>query len=168
MRATHQRSDRSRPLYTDDQRRIRDRSVWTIVQGVLAPTQFLIFIISLLLVLRFLITGDGYDAAVLSVIAKTIALALIMATGAIWEKEVFGQYLFADSFFWEDVVSMIVVALHAIYVAALLLDIGGARAQMGVALAAYAVYVVNAGQFLWKLRVARLESAPQSAAGAPA
>jgi 3-vinyl bacteriochlorophyllide hydratase len=30
--------------------------------------------------------------------------------------------------------------------------------QMWIALAAYAAYVINAGQFLWKLRVARLEA----------
>ena len=29
----------------------------------------------------------------------------IMVTGAIWEKVVFGQYLFAPAFFWEDVFS---------------------------------------------------------------
>src|SRR5262249_45253768 len=42
------------PLYSPEQRRRRDQSPWTIVQGVLAPVQFLIFLVSLGLVLRYL------------------------------------------------------------------------------------------------------------------
>jgi CO/xanthine dehydrogenase Mo-binding subunit len=45
-----------------------------------------------------------------------------MLTGCIWEKVVFGKYLFADAFFWEDVVSMGVIFLHLAYVYALLQD----------------------------------------------
>ena len=35
---------------------------------------------------------------------------------------------------------------------------------MLVALAAYATYVINAGQFIWKLRMARLDAAAEDAA----
>ena len=42
-----------------------------------------------------------------------------MITGSIWEKDVFGRYLFAPAFFWEDVFSMLVLALHTAYLAAL-------------------------------------------------
>ena len=46
-----------------------------------------------------------------------------MVTGAIWEKVVFGRYLFAPAFFWEDVFSMLVLALHTAYlVAAIMLS----------------------------------------------
>ncbi len=147
------------PLYSAEQRRRRDASVWTLVQGVLAPVQFLIFAVSLVLVLRYLWTGDGYDAAVVSIVLKTTALYAIMVTGAIWEKVVFGRWLFAKAFFWEDVVSMLVIALHTAYLAALLFDLAAPQEQMAIALAAYAAYVVNAAQFLWKLRKARLEGA---------
>ena len=50
---------------------------------------------------------------------KTLVLYTIMITGSIWEKEVFGRYLFAPAFFWEDVFSMLVLALHTAYLAAL-------------------------------------------------
>lgn len=146
-----------RPLYTPQQRLRRDRSVWTLVQGVLAPVQFLVFLVSLALVLRFLFTGEGEQAATLSVVVKTLALYTIMVTGCIWEKVVFGQYLFAPAFFWEDVFSMAVLALHTAYLLALFNGWLDARGLMGLALAAYAAYVVNAGQFLWKLRMARLQ-----------
>jgi 3-vinyl bacteriochlorophyllide hydratase len=79
-----------------------------------------------------------------------------MVTGAIWERKVFGQYLFAPAFFWEDAVSMIVIALHTAYLAALVSGALDTRSMMFVALAAYATYVVNAAQFVLKLRAARL------------
>ena len=154
-----------RALYTPEQRARRDSTSWTIVQGVLAPVQFLVFAVSLVLVLRYLWTGAGYEAATVSIIAKTAVLYTIMVTGAIWEKVVFGQYLFAEAFFWEDVFSFVVIALHTLYLWALFTGNLGATGEMLVALAAYAAYVVNAGQFLWKLRMARLEGAR---AGVPA
>ncbi len=146
-----------RALYTPEQRARRDASIWTLVQGVLAPLQFLAFAVSVVLVLRFLWTGDGYVAATVSILVKTGLLYLIMITGAIWEKVVFGQYLFAPAFFWEDVFSFAVIALHSAYLWALYTGSLGPLGQMILALAAYAAYVVNAGQFLWKLRKARLE-----------
>ena len=105
-------SQPSRQLYTPEERLRRDATIWTTVQGVLAPVQFLVFLVSLALVGRFMITGAGYDAATISIIAKTVVLLTIMVTGAIWEKVVFGQYLFAHAFFWEDVFSFLVIALH--------------------------------------------------------
>jgi len=145
-------------LYTEEQRARRDATRWTLVQGLLAPFQFLVFLVSLGLVLRFLATGAGYEAATVSIIVKTGVLLLIMVTGAIWEKVVFGQYLFAHAFFWEDVFSFAVIALHLAYVYCLLTGALPAQDLMFLALAAYATYIINAGQFLWKLRRARLDA----------
>jgi 3-vinyl bacteriochlorophyllide hydratase len=145
-------------LYTAEERARRDASPWTLVQGILAPAQFLAFAISLVLVLRFLWTGDGYGAATASVLVKTGFLYLIMVTGAIWEKKVFGQYLFAPAFFWEDVFSFAVIALHSLYIYALWAEAFPPQGLMLIALAAYAAYVINAGQFLLKLRRARLDA----------
>lgn len=153
------------PLYTPEQRERRDRSVWTIVQGVLAPIQFLVFLASVVLVVRYLATGDGHAEATVSVVVKTFILYAIMVTGSIWEKVVFGKWLFAEPFFWEDVFSMAVLALHTAYLGAVLFHVGTPAEQMWLALAAYATYVVNAGQFLWKLREARLEAGQRPARG---
>jgi 3-vinyl bacteriochlorophyllide hydratase len=147
-----------KPLYTPAERARRDASPWTLVQGILAPVQFLVFLVSLALVVRFLLVGEGEGAATASIVAKTMILYLIMVTGAIWEKSVFGRYLFAPAFFWEDVFSMLVLALHTAYLAMLFAGIGTPEEQMLVALAGYAAYVVNAGQFVWKLRLARLDA----------
>jgi len=150
-----------RPLYTAAERERRDRTRWTLVQGVLAPLQFLVFAISLWLVLRYLATGQGWWAASASFVLKTALLYTIMVTGCLWEKAVFGRWLFAPAFFWEDVVSMIVLALHTACLVAMFTGALGPRAQMGLALAAYAAYVVNAAQFLIKLRAARRQGAPR-------
>ena len=151
------RQGAARPLYTAEQRRRRDATRWTLIQGVLAPVQFLIFLVSLGLVLRFLATGEGAAAAAASVVVKTIALYAIMITGSIWEKVVFGKWLFADAFFWEDVFSMLVLALHSAYLVALARGLGTEHDRMLLALAAYATYAINATQFLLKLRAARLQ-----------
>ena len=143
------------PLYTPEERRRRDQTPWTLVQGVLAPLQFVVFLVSVGMVLRFLYSGDGYAAATASIIVKTVVLYTIMVTGAIWEREVFGQYLFARAFFWEDVVSMLVIALHTAYLGALAFHWLAPAGQMTLALSAYCAYVVNAAQFLIKFRAAR-------------
>jgi 3-vinyl bacteriochlorophyllide hydratase len=147
------------PLYSAAERRRRDASRWTLVQGVLAPLQFAVFLVSVCLVARFLATGAGATAATVSIVVKTLFLAAIMVTGCLWERDVFGRYLFARSFFWEDVVSMAVIALHLAYMAALLSGSVEVRYQMFIALAAYAAYITNATQFLLKLRAARRQSA---------
>ena len=144
-----------RPLYTTEERQRRDTTRWTLVQGVLAPLQFAVFLVSLGLVLNFLATGGGYAVATASVVVKTVVLYVIMITGAIWEKVVFGRYLFARAFFWEDVFSMLVLALHTAYLWLLATGQGEAQGLMLLALAAYAAYVVNATQFVMKLRAAR-------------
>jgi 3-vinyl bacteriochlorophyllide hydratase len=145
-------------LYSEAERRRRDASPWTLVQGVLAPVQFAIFLLSLVLVLRTLATGEGAALANASVVAKTLALYAIMVTGSLWEKAVFGRYLFAPAFYWEDVVSMLVLALHTAYLAALASGALGTDGLMLLALAAYAAYLVNAAQFVLKLRAARAEA----------
>ncbi len=157
-----QSDSQTRPLYTSEERARRDATAWTLVQGVLAPVQFLVFLVSVVLVVRYLQTGQGETAATVSIVLKTFLLYTIMITGCIWEKVVFGRYLFAASFFWEDVFSMLVLALHTAYLVALYTGSLSVREQMLLALAAYAAYAINATQFILKLRAARLQSTQQN------
>lgn len=149
-------------LYTPAQRARRDATAWTLVQGVLAPVQFLIFGVSLYLVVRSLQSGEHTDWALASVVLKTVVLYAIMVTGAIWEKVVFGQYLFAPAFYWEDVVSMGVLALHTAYLWVWWQGVWSATDQLLLALAAYGSYAINAAQYIRKLRMARLQKHPSS------
>jgi len=155
-------------LYTPEERRRRDASRWTLVQGILAPLQFLVFLVSVGLVWRTLVTGEGAGVATASVVLKTVVLYAIMITGAIWERDVFGRYLFAPAFFWEDVVSMGVMFLHTAYLLCVFLGWLSVEQQLYLALAAYAAYVINAAQFLLKFRQARRATppAPGQAVGA--
>ena len=146
---------RLKPLYTPEERIRRDATKWTLVQGILAPVQFVVFLISLAMVVRYLTSGEGFFIATVSIVIKTMLLYAIMITGSIWEREVFGCYLFAPAFFWEDVFSFLVLALHTAYLVALFAGVGHPRQQMLLALAAYAAYFVNATQFVLKLRAAR-------------
>ncbi|MEO9824772.1 MAG: 2-vinyl bacteriochlorophyllide hydratase [Paracoccaceae bacterium] len=146
-------------LYTAEEKHRRDNTRWTLVQGILAPFQFVVFLVSLGLVIRYLMNVEGYAIATWSIVIKTGVLYLIMITGSIWEKVVFGRYLFAPAFYWEDVFSMAVLALHTAYIVALFTGALAPKALMILALAAYAAYVVNAVQFILKLRAARLQAA---------
>jgi 3-vinyl bacteriochlorophyllide hydratase len=128
------------------------------VQGVLAPLQFVAFIVSTALVLHYLISGHGYQAATISVVVKTAFLYGIMITGSLWEKAVFGRYLLAPAFFWEDMFSFLVIALHTTYLLALATGMLTSQQMMLLALTAFAAYVVNAAQFVLKLRAVRREA----------
>jgi 3-vinyl bacteriochlorophyllide hydratase len=147
----------SQILYTPEQRAKRDATRWTLVQGLLAPVQFLVFLVSLYLVLNSLKTGEHTDWALASVVLKTLVLYAIMITGCIWEKVVFDKYLFAHAFFWEDVVSMLVMALHTAYLWVWWVGSWSTSDQLWLALAAYITYGINAAQYIRKLRMARLQ-----------
>ena len=149
----------SPPLYTAAERERRNSSRWTLVQGILAPVQFLVFLVSAALLARYVATGEGFEVAAASVVIKTLFLYAIMYTGALWEHDVYGQYLFAPAFYWEDMVSMVVIALHTLYLGMYLTGWGSTSLLVAVAIAAYVTYVINAGQFLLKLRQARLSEA---------
>ena len=146
-------------LYTAEQRQRRDASRWTLIQGILAPLQFLVFLISVALVIRYLWTGQGEAAATVSIVIKTMVLYAIMITGSLWEKDVFGAYLFVPAFYWEDMVSMLVMALHTAYLICLWQNLLGTEQLMYLAIAAYVTYAINAAQFLYKFKLARISQA---------
>lgn len=149
--------------YTAEQWERRNSSRWTMWQAVLAPLQMLVMVASAVMILRYLHTGSGFALANASVIAKLIVLTLIMTTGALWEHDVYGKYLFAPQFFWEDVGSSIVCVLHASYPIAALL--GASEHTLAVViLFAYLSYCVNAAQYLIKLRRTRRQRSALRAA----
>jgi 3-vinyl bacteriochlorophyllide hydratase len=149
--------------YTAEQLARRNNSKWTLVQAVLGPLQFVVFIISVGLVVRYLATGQGYEAATVSVLIKIGLLWLITITGMIWEKEVFDHWFLAPQFFWEDVGNAVAMLLHNLYFLAVWLD-WSEQAVMTVMLVAYAGYLVNFGQFVVKGLRARKGATPEAEA----
>lgn len=132
--------------YTPEQLARRNASIWTKVQTFLAPVQFLAFLISLSLVVRYLVTGDGYMAASISVLIKIALLWAITITGMIWEKAIFGQYFLAPEFFWEDVGNLVAIIAHNLYFVAAGLHWSN-QAVMTLMLLAYCTYLINCAQF---------------------
>jgi 3-vinyl bacteriochlorophyllide hydratase len=148
--------------YTPEQMRRRQQSKWTIVQAILAPLQLLTFIISVILIIRYLSTGLDYEITTISILIKIALMWLITITGMLWEKEVFGQWFLAPQFFWEDVMNAISLILHNGYFVARLL--GASERDLAlVMLVAYASYMINFAQFL--IRGLRSRKQRQTAAG---
>lgn len=135
--------------YTPEQFARREASPWTRVQIVLAPIQFLAFLISFALVVRFLVSGAGYTAATVSVLIKIGLLWAITISGMIWEKQIFGHYFLAREFFWEDVGNAVAIATHSLYFVARGLH-WSEHSVMLVMLLAYCTYLVNCAQFVRK------------------
>lgn len=136
-------------IYTPEERLRRDRSRWTPVQAILAPIQLLAFLVSVVLVIRYLITGEGYWIATISVLIKISLLWAITVTGMFWEKEVFGHWFLAPQFFWEDVGNAVAMITHNLYFVAQWLG-WAQRDLMALMLLAYTTYLVNCAQFVLK------------------
>ncbi|MEN9937143.1 MAG: hypothetical protein RLZZ387_3722 [Chloroflexota bacterium] len=136
-------------MYTPEQLARRDASIWTLVQAVLAPIQFLAFVVSFALVIRYLVTGEGYAIANASVLVKIALLWAITITGMIWEKEIFGHYFMAREFFWEDLGNLVAILTHNLYFVAVALGWDN-RAVMTLMLLAYCTYLINCAQFVYR------------------
>jgi len=132
--------------YTAEQMERRNKSKWTIVQIILAPLQFLSFIASLVLIMYYLATGNGYEIATFSVWVKIALLWAITITGMFWEKDVFDKWFLAKEFFWEDAFNALAMVMHNLYFLALLAG-WSERELMLLMLVAYISYLLNFGQF---------------------
>jgi 3-vinyl bacteriochlorophyllide hydratase len=132
--------------YTSDQLRRRNQSLWTPVQAVAAAIQFVIFIISVGLVIRFFATGQGYEIATVFGVTKVLLLYFMTVTGMAWEDEVFGQLFLAKEFFWEDIGNLLSLSGNTVYLATLLLGLPK-EIQMIALCVALATYVINFAQF---------------------
>jgi 3-vinyl bacteriochlorophyllide hydratase len=134
-------------MYTADQLRRREASRWTRVQIILAPIQFVAFIISFALVIRYLVTGNGYMAATISVWIKIALIWALTITGMLWEYDMFDHYFLAKEFFWEDIGNLIAIITHNLYFVAQWMG-ADSRTVMWVMVFAYVTYLFNAVQFL--------------------
>jgi 3-vinyl bacteriochlorophyllide hydratase len=149
--------------YTADQLERRARSKWTRVQIILAPIQFLIFLISFALVVHYLRTGEGYWIATVSVWVKIALIWVLTITGMLWEYDMYDHYFMAKEFFWEDLGNLIAILTHNAYFVAIWLG-ADTQTQMWVMVVAYVSYLLNAVQFVWR----GIQSAQQRRALRPA
>jgi 3-vinyl bacteriochlorophyllide hydratase len=136
-------------MYTPEQLARREASKWTKVQIILAPIQFLAFIISFILVVSYLITGHLHLAATISVWIKIALIWALTITGMLWEKDMYDHYFMAKEFFWEDLGNLIAILTHNAYFVVQWLGWDD-RSVMYVMLFAYFTYLFNAAQFIVK------------------
>lgn len=136
-------------MYTLEQLARREASPWTRVQLILAPIQFVVFIISFGLVVRYLLTEQGYMIATITVWLKIALIWALTITGMLWEKDVYNHYFMAREFFWEDMGNLVAIITHNAYFVAQWLQ-ADERTIMMVMLFAYITYLINAVQFILK------------------
>ncbi len=136
-------------MYTPEQLARREASRWTRIQIILAPIQFVAFLISFALVVRYLVTGEGYLAATISVWVKIALIWALTITGMFWEKDVYDHYFMAREFFWEDFGNLVAILTHNAYFVVQWLGWDN-RSVMWVMVFAYVTYLLNATQFIIK------------------
>jgi 3-vinyl bacteriochlorophyllide hydratase len=139
------------PRYTPEQLAKRNASVWTDIQIILAPIQFIIFLTGVTVTALYLngIITSFYWVS-LAILFKTLFFALLFVTGMFFEKEIFDKWVFSKEFLWEDIGSTIAAAFHLLYFV---------MAWMGYpeevlvweAFLAYFTYVLNALQYLVRI-----------------
>ena len=139
-------------MYTAEQLERREQSRLTIFMMVGGMVQFLIFLVSLFFVLRFITTDKGYSAAHITVILNIILLWANTVVGMLWEKDMYGKYFMHREFFWEDVGNLIALITHNAYFVVLWLQ-WSQRDSMLLILVAYITYLFNFGQ--WIVRYVR-------------
>jgi 3-vinyl bacteriochlorophyllide hydratase len=140
------------PRYTPEQLQRRNASVWTTVQAILAPIQFIMFLmgVTITYLYKYDIWIDNFAWVTFFVTLKTFMLFLIFITGGFFEKEVFGAFAFAPEFFWEDFGSSIAMVVHVSYFILFYMGLDESI-LLWTALAAYLSYLINALQFVIRL-----------------
>jgi 3-vinyl bacteriochlorophyllide hydratase len=153
-------------MYTADQLARRERSKWTRVQIILAPIQFIAFLISFGLVIHYLLTGQGYLVTTISIWVKISLIWALTITGMLWEYDMYDHYFMAKEFFWEDLGNLIAILTHNAYFVAKWVG-ADERTVMWVMVFAYVTYLFNAAQFVVRgIRSGRQRRALQQAASA--
>jgi 3-vinyl bacteriochlorophyllide hydratase len=141
--------------YTPEQSERRNKSVWTKVQIIGAPLQLMVFFISLGFVIYTLSTDNLFELTNATIMFKIAFLYFMCITGMFWEKEVFNHWYLAPQFFWEDVVTAVVMITHTIYLIALLAGVKDHKTLLALIIVAYVSYLFNAGQYVLKWLVNR-------------
>ena len=136
------------------------------MQIILAPIQFVAFLISFGLVIHYLLTGQGYLITTVSIWVKISLIWALTITGMLWEYDMYDHYFMAKEFFWEDLGNLIAILTHNAYFVAKWVG-ADERTVMWVMVFAYVTYLFNAAQFVVRgIRSARQRRALQQGTSA--
>jgi 3-vinyl bacteriochlorophyllide hydratase len=140
------------PRYTPEQLAKRNASVWTELQIILAPIQFIIFLIGVTLNTLYANNIGHIDFfwISLAILFKTLFFAILFLTGMYFEKEIFDKWVYSPEFLWEDIGSTVAAFFHLLY---FVLAWMGYPEKLLVmeAYIAYLTYVINALQYLVRI-----------------
>ncbi len=140
------------PRYTPEQLAKRNASVWTEIQILLAPVQFVIFLTGIGLNAIYASNPASIDFFWVSVaiLFKTLFFVILFITGMFFEKDLFGKWVFSKEFFWEDVGSSVATFFHFLYF--VLAWKGYPDGTLVIwATVAYSSYIINAVQYLVRI-----------------
>ncbi len=140
------------PRYTPEQLAKRNASVWTEIQILLAPVQFVIFLTGIGLNALYASNPASIDFFWISVaiLFKTLFFVILFITGMFFEKDIFGKWVFSKEFFWEDVGSSVATFFHFLYF--VLAWKGYPDGTLVIwATVAYSSYIINAVQYLVRI-----------------
>jgi len=140
------------PRYTPEQLAKRNASVWTEIQILLAPVQFVIFLTGIGLNALYASNPASIDFFWISVaiLFKTLFFVILFITGMFFEKDLFGKWVFSKEFFWEDVGSSVATFFHFLYF--VLAWKGYPDGTLVIwATVAYSSYIINAVQYLVRI-----------------
>lgn len=126
----------------------RSASIWTKIHPVFALGQLLAFFVSVGLLIGYLRGTVSFEVVHQSVVVKVALMVGAIITGALWEKDVFGQYWFAPQFMAEDTMTVNVFLLHAAYLGMAYAHPENIPTQLGMLIVAYGVYVANVAQYV--------------------
>jgi 3-vinyl bacteriochlorophyllide hydratase len=140
------------PRYTPEQLAMRNASVWTEIQVILAPVQFLIFIAGVTITVLFAngILVNGFYWVSLAILFKTLFFAVLFITGMFFEKEIFNQWVYSRDFLWEDIGSTVAAVFHLLYFVMAYLGYSQ-EVLIREAFLAYLSYLLNAMQYLMRI-----------------
>jgi 3-vinyl bacteriochlorophyllide hydratase len=145
------------PRYTPEQLAKRNASIWTDIQIILAPIQFLLFVAGLTTTAIYAngLLVNGFYWVSIAILFKTLFFALLFITGMFFEKEVFDQWVYSKEFFWEDIGSTVASFFHLLY---FFLAFLGYSQEVLIwdAFLAYFTYVINALQYLVRIILEKL------------
>ncbi|NTW82881.1 MAG: 2-vinyl bacteriochlorophyllide hydratase [Chlorobiaceae bacterium] len=140
------------PRYTPEQLAKRNASVWTEIQILLAPVQFVIFLTGIALNILYANNLASIDFFWISVaiLYKTLFFVILFITGMYFEKDLFGKWVYSKEFFWEDVGSSVATFFHFLY---FFLAWKGYSDKSLVfwSSVAYSSYIINAIQYLARI-----------------
>ncbi len=133
---------------TPEQLERKKKSPWTIAHLPFALGQLLAFAVSVVFLIGFFRGSATFEALHITVLVKFGLMIGALATGSLWEHDVFGKWWFAPEFFLEDLMTFNVLLLQGAYLFYVYVVHAPIETLTGLLVAGYTVYLINVVQYI--------------------